>query len=421
MTRSRSARSARSTRPPTRPPTRRATRRPTRRARPAACLAVLLACVLPALLAPLALAGPAAARGRAPRSRAVCARPHRGFAHCDAVVRLDTGGHPLVSGAPRGLTPADVQGAYGLPGDGGGGRVVALVDAYDDPTAAADLATYRATFGLPACTEADGCLRIVGGDGSPRRPAAEVGWAQEISLDLDAVSAACPGCHILLVEARSSSTADLLAAEATALAAPGVVAVSNSWGGAEPAGALAAGGALARPGVLTVASSGDSGYGVEWPASAPTVVAVGGTSLTVDPAHRRVRETAWSGAGSGCATHAAKPAWQRDRSCPHRAVADVAAVADPATGFAVRDTFGQPGGGWEVVGGTSLAAPLVAAVHAVSGSGLDSPAGLYSPALARLDITTGSNGVCPSRVLCHAARGWDGPTGVGSPAGTAGW
>ncbi len=373
-----------------------------------------------------ALAAAASAGTRRPagprRARRVCGRPHRGYAHCDAVDRLDGGGHPLRSTAPTGLTPADVQGAYGLPVDGGTGRTVAVVDAFDDPTAEADLAAYRSAFALPACTTASGCLTVVGGDGTAHRPRPDVGWAEEISLDLDAVSAACPGCRLLLVEARSSAMADLLAAERTALGWPGVVAVSNSWGGSEPAGAAAASGAFAHPGVLVTVSSGDSGYGVEFPASASSVVAVGGTTLTVDASHRRVAETAWSGAGSGCSAAVPKPAWQRDVSCPRRAVADVAAVADPASGLAVRDTFGQPAGtGWAVVGGTSLSSPLIAAVHAAAGSTLDSPAALYATGVALHDVTSGRNGTCRPAVRCTAGPGWDGPTGLGTPDGTAGW
>jgi len=383
----------------------------------------LLSAVLLALLLQDAV-GTASAAGASGRhaNRAVCTRPRPGFAHCDAVVRLDGGGHPQLATAPGGLGPADLAGAYSLPAGGGEGRTVAVVDAYDDPHAAADLATYRATFGLPPCTVASGCLSIVAGNGSSQLPAANAGWAEETSLDLDAVSATCPGCRILLVEARSSAITDLLAAERTALAAPGVVAVSNSWGAGEPADADKLGAVFASPSVTVTVSTGDSGYGVEFPASAPAVVAVGGTTLTVGADHRRVAETAWSGAGSGCSAHAGKPGWQRDRSCPQRAVADAAAVADPDTGLAVYDTFGLPsGGGWLVVGGTSLAAPVIAGVHALGGATGSTAAGLYGAAAAVHDVTRGSNGHCANRVLCTAGPGWDGPTGVGSPDGTAGW
>lgn len=411
MSRTRSAR-----RPPRHP--RRPLARRTRCALPLLLVPLLLPLLMPLLAAPPAAAATGAAHRRG--SHAVCTRPHRGFAHCDAVLATD-GVRPLVSPTPAGLTPADVQGAYGLPADGGAGRTVAIVDAYDDPAAAADLAVYRATFGLPPCGTGDGCLRVVGGDGTSRLPTPNAGWAEEESLDLDAVSAACPACRLLLVEARSSSIADLLAAERTALAAPGVVAVSNSWGGGEPAGA-ATETAFRSATVEVTASSGDSGYGVEFPASSADVLAVGGTSLTVGPDHRRVRETAWSLAGSGCSASVPKPGWQRDRSCTRRSVADVAADADPATGLAVYDSYGLAGGGgWLVVGGTSLAAPLVAAVHAVAGSTGSTVRQLYAGTAAVHDITTGHNGSCRARALCTSGPGWDGPTGVGSPDGPTGW
>ena len=355
------------------------------------------------------------------KRRRVCAHARKGHAHCDAVLRLTAQGRPLVTAAPVGYGPADLRGAYGLPAAGGAGRTVAIVDAFDDPHAEADLASYRTTFGLPACGTGDGCLTIVGQDGSATLPARDAGWAQETSLDLDMVSAVCPDCRILLVEARSSSLADLAAATRTAAAGPGVVAVSNSYGGSESASVRSVAGAWSKPGVWIVASSGDSGYGVEFPASAPDVIAVGGTTLVVDADHRRVSETAWSGSGSGCSTRFAKPVWQHDR-CVMRSVADVAAVADPDTGLAVRDTFDVPGGGWLVVGGTSAAAPIIAALHGLAGGGGDTAASLYRSGAAIADVTVGTNGRCRSVVvLCRAGRGWDGPTGVGAPSGLAGF
>jgi subtilase family serine protease len=359
-------------------------------------------------------------------TRGVCTKPHKHFAGCNAVQLLDAGGHPLITAAPQGLGPADLLGAYGLPAagsalDAGAGRVVALVDAYDDPHAAADLAVYRAHYGLPPAD-----LTIVAGSGSGPLPAPNSGWAEETSLDLDAVSAVCASCSIVLVEAATSSIRDLLIAERTAVHLPGVVSVSNSWGGSEPSNVTALDPVFTSPGVFVTASSGDDGYGVEFPAAAPDVVAVGGTSLTVLPGHLYGGETAWSGAGSGCSVFAAKTLWQTaggvtSTACTHRAVADAAAVADPETGLSVYDSYGQRATGWFVVGGTSLASPIIAAVHALSGSTRSTAASLYAAGTAVHDITHGTNGTCRHKVLCTAGKGWDGPTGVGSPAGLAGW
>ena len=374
------------------------------------------------LLAAVSVAGPGASPASAAasrthhRSRAVCTKPIRHFAGCNAVALVDGFGHPLISASPQGLAPADLQGAYGLPSAGGAGRTVAIVDAYDDPHAAADLAVYRAHYGLPATT-----LTKVGQMGGSVLPAANSGWAEEESLDLDAVSAVCPGCSIALVEATSSSIGDLLTAERTATHLSGVVAVSNSWGGGEPSNVTALDGVFAVPGVMVTASTGDDGFGVEFPAASPSVVAVGGTALTVGPGHSYGGETAWSGAGSGCASIALKPVWQSTSSCAHRAVADVSAVADPNTGLAIYDSYGQRSTGWLTVGGTSLSSPIIAAVHGLSGSASSTAASLYAPGLAVHDVTAGSNGRCLHKVLCTSGQGWDGPTGVGSPAGVAGW
>ncbi len=355
------------------------------------------------------------------KRRRVCAHARKGHAHCDAVVRLTPNGHPLVTAAPAGYGPADLRGAYDLPSVGGAGRTGAIVDAFDDPHAAADLATYRSTFALPACGTGDGCLTIVGQDGSSALPPRDAGWAQETSLDLDMVSAVCPDCRILLVEATSSSLLDLATAARTAAAWPGVVAVSNSYGGSESASVRDVASAWSHAGVWMVASSGDNGYGVEFPASAPDVIAVGGTTLVVDAAHQRVSEKAWSGSGSGCSRQFGKPAWQHD-GCAKRSVADVAAVADPDTGLAVRDTYAVPGGGWLVVGGTSAAAPIIAALHALAGGTGDTAASLYRSDAAIFDVSVGTNGRCRTmKVLCRAGRGWDGPTGVGAPSGLAGF
>ncbi|GAA4200406.1 S53 family peptidase [Actinocatenispora rupis] len=345
---------------------------------------------------------------------------------------------PKTTGSPTssGLTPAQLVKAYGLAGTNGNGRTVAIVDSNDAPTAEADLGAYRKAYGLPACTTANGCFKKVNqkGAASPL-PAADYGWAEEISLDLDMVSAVCPTCHILLVEADGPTTEDLGAAENTAANTPGVVAISNSWGGSEDDTTLPADKYFDHPGIAITASSGDSGYGVLWPAASNHVTAVGGTSLKADSSARGYSETAWSGAGSGCSVQESKPSWQKDTGCGKRSIADVSAVADPTTGVAVYDTYNSCGGGplcdvllglglaqgadgWVQVGGTSASSPIIASVYALAGNTASiDPSYPYSHASSLNDVTSGSNGKC-GNYLCTAGKGYDGPTGLGTPKGT---
>lgn len=323
--------------------------------------------------------------------------------------------------APSGLGPADLAAAYKL-GAGGAGATVAIVDAFDDPNAEADLAVYRSTFGLPACTTANGCFRKVNqtGTASPL-PKSDTGWAGEISLDVDMVSAACPSCHILLVEAGSADDDSLFIAinEAVTL---GAKYVSNSWGGPEDRTQTGIDTTyLNHPGVAITFSSGDSGTGSSFPATSQFVTAVGGTSLTRSAGSARGwTETAWRSAGSGCSAFEVKPVWQTvSTTCAKRAESDVSAVADPATGVAVYQTFGASG--WAVYGGTSASAPIIAAVYALAGTpgATDYPATYpYAHAGALFDVTSGKNGSCAGPV-CVAGAGWDGPTGLGSPNGVA--
>jgi subtilase family serine protease len=358
------------------------------------------------------------------RSCAAATHDHEAAAWCDAV-RV-TGGRvaarasvPAPLSAPSGYGPADLRGAYGIPADGGAGTTVALIDAYDDPNAEADLAVYRSTFGLPACTVANGCFRKVSQTGSATAlPPADAGWAEEESLDVDMVSAIAPNAHILLVEATSATMANLGAAENEAVAL-GARFLSNSWGTTEsPQDAQYDAEYFDHPGVVITASSGDAGYGVEYPASSPYVIAAGGTSLAKSSTSKRGwTETAWSGSGSGCSGEP-KPSWQKDTGCAGRTVVDLSAVADPATGVAVYDTYGGDTG-WEVFGGTSAAAPILAAIFADAGTPApgSSPASFpYAHPGALNDITSGSDGSCGS-YLCTAGPGYDGPTGLGTPNG----
>jgi len=347
---------------------------------------------------------------------------------------------PAITKGPVGLGPTQIQSAYKLAGLNAAGRTVAIVDAYDDPKAEADLGTYRSAYGLSTCTTANGCFRKVNQNGAASPlPKGDYGWAEEISLDLDAVSAACPSCHILLVEANSPTDTDLMTAVDTAVRL-GAVAVSNSYGGAEDATELTSDAHLNHPGVAITVSSGDSGYGVEWPAASQYVTAVGGTSLKAATNARGWTETAWSGAGSGCSAYEPKPSWQHDTGCAKRTVTDVSAVADPNTGLGVYDTYNSCGtssfcdtmlslglaqglDGWAQVGGTSLSSPLIASVYALAGNTASITYGSYPYAHtgALFDVTSGSNGSCGGTYLCTATTGYDGPTGLGTPNGTGGF
>jgi hypothetical protein len=349
---------------------------------------------------------------------------------------------PQIMSGPTGLGPSQIQSAYKLSGLNAGGRTVALVDAYNDPKAASDLATFRKAYGLPACTTANGCFSQVNETGATSPlPSGDYGWAEEESLDLDAVSSACPTCHIALVEANSASTSDLAAAENAAAKIPGVAAISNSYGGSEASSERSTDSAYDHPGIAVTVSSGDSGYGVEYPAAWQYVTAVGGTTLSQASNARGWTETAWSDAGSGCSAYEPKPAWQTDTGCSHRTVADVSADADPNSGLGVYDTYNSCGSssfcdylielgivqgldGWAQVGGTSLSSPLIASTYALAGNTASiTPGYPYSHTSALFDVTSGSNSTtgCSPSYLCTAGAGYDGPTGLGTPDGTGGF
>jgi subtilase family serine protease len=346
----------------------------------------------------------------------VCPRANPGYAACMSKVSyyVDKNGKPVPNVTPSGYGPADLQSAYGLAGATSGAKTVAIVDAYDDPTAEADLGVYRSQFGLSACTTANGCFRKVGQNGGPP-PRTNASWAQEISLDVDMVSAICPDCHILLVEAKSNSFANLATAVGYA-ASQGVIAISNSYGGSDSTN-ISQYESAAAGGIAVTASSGDAGFGVESPASFTHVVGVGGTHLT--HSGTTWSETAWSGAGSGCSTINANPGWQTGTQCSKKAIADVSAVADPATGVAVYDSTPYQGrSGWLVFGGTSVSSPIIASVYALAHN-FGTYAGQYTwgHTSGLHDVTSGSNGTCSPSLWCTAGVGWDGPTGLGTPNG----
>ena len=339
----------------------------------------------------------------------------------------------LASGVSRGgFYPCDLQSAYSLAGSSasnGSGQTIGIVDAFDDPNAEADLAVYRSAFGLAPCTSGNGCFKKRAQDGSTNYPVADAGWAGEIALDLDMASAICPNCKILLVEANSNANSALYAAENEAVVL-GATEISNSWGGLELNDPTLSEPFFNHPGIPITVSSGDDGYGVQYPASSQFVTAVGGTNLSAASNARGWTETVWgsslggtgSGAGSGCSSFITKPAWQKDTGCTKRMVADVSADADPNTGVWTYNTYQTFG--WGIWGGTSAAAPIIAGVYAISGNASTVVYGSY-PYLhsgSLNDITSGTNGTCDASTpyYCNAEVGYDGPTGLGTPSGASG-
>jgi subtilase family serine protease len=359
--------------------------------------------------------GTARAHAAAPAIRPVCGAVRLGHARCFSWVKGNA--VPLAS-TPSGYGAADLQSAYALPSaSAGSGQTVAIVDAFDDPTAEQDLGDYRSNYGLPPCTTANGCFRKVNENGGTLpMPPVNPDWGLEISLDLDMVSAVCPNCHILLVEATTNLTSDLYTGVDTA-ARLGANAISNSYGGGESSSETADDVHFNHPGVAITASSGDDGYGVSYPAASRYVTAVGGTSLS-HGGSRGWTEAAWSGAGSGCSAYEAKPSWQTDSGCKKRSVADVSAVADPDTGVAVLYS-----GLWFTVGGTSASSPIIASTYALAGNASSVTAGSYpySHTSGLFDVVSGSNGTCSPAYLCTGVAGYDGPTGLGTPNGATGF
>jgi len=364
---------------------------------------------------------------------AACATVVVGKAACMALVRTDvkahtqSAAHPDAAPSGDGYGPSNLQSAYNLPSStAGSGETVAVVDAYNDPDASSDLATYRSAWGLPAC--GSGCFSVVNEEGetSPLPSnAGSNGWDVEESLDVDMVSAICPNCHIILVEANSASNADLGTAVNAAVSL-GAKFVSNSYGGDESSEDTTYDTEYYQhAGVAVTASAGDDGYGVEYPAASQYVTAVGGTSLSTASNSRGWTETVWGsssggeGTGSGCSKDDPKPSWQTDTGCTKRTNNDVSAVADPNTGVAVYDSYSE--GGWLEVGGTSASSPIIASVFALAGTpaaGTYPSSYPYSHTSNLYDVTSGANGTCSPAYLCTGEVGYDGPTGLGTPDGT---
>lgn len=416
-----------------------------------ASVTAVIMTVSAATVTPAATAAPRVPSAAQHPAQLVCGPTSPGKATCLSIRRTDITAHlglfrrgVTAQAAPSGYGPADLQSAYNLPSaTAGGGTTVAVVDAYNDPSIASDLSAYRSQYGLPACTVASGCFQVINqnGQASPPPPdAAGTGWDVEESLDVDMVSAACPNCSIILVEANSDNNTDMYAAEDAAVNL-GAKFVSDSWASCEYSGETSDDQYFNHPGVVITAASGDWGYldqapptscdTPSYPAISQYVTAVGGTSLVRDPSvSRGWAETVWGsssageGTGSGCSGYEPQPSWQAGvaSGCANRTDNDVSAVADPGTGVAVYDSY--TGGGWGEVGGTSVAAPVIASAYALAGlpaSGsypASYPYTHYTTDPSEFnDVTSGADGTCTPAVLCTAGPGWDGPTGLGTPAG----
>ncbi len=453
-----------------------------------------------ALLCALALlAAPAFGASGYARVRHACGRPAPGEATCFALVRVrvpaskaaQPGVRPLAArpaaapeGPAGGLTPADLASAYGFdPSATGTGQTIGIIDAFDDPNIEGDLEKFDAEYKLPACTTANGCFKKVGQSGSASElPAADTkGWSVEISLDVEMAHSACQKCHILLVEAENAQR--LMLARATKKAEElGATIVSNSYGApelsSEPSAAETA--PYNDPGVVVAAATGDFGY--DWwdgplpdpespnvPASLPSVVSVGGTTLSLNAKAERTSEKVWNGngplneaeseegaTGGGCSKFFTAQPWQQNVAgfsatgcATKRLSADVAADADPFTGLDIFDSYdcGEACAPvseevhWLTIGGTSLSTPLVSGLYGLAGGAqsVKYPALILYSHLGDgsvFDVTEGGNGYCDDggaacganalfgervdcegTTACNAATGYDGPSGVGAPKG----
>lgn len=342
-----------------------------------------------------------------------------------AVNRAMAAGVPV---KPAGWGARAIESAYRLPVSKNPHQTVAVVDAFRAPNLASYLNTYRKQYGLPPCTSESGCLRIVNQKGAAKplpQSGVPFGWALETALDVEMVSAACPACRILVVEANSPSDADLAAAENTAVRL-GAPVISNSYGQRESGSPMRFAKAYEHPGHTIVVSSGDFGFGgANFPAVLGAVTAVGGTELARASTKRGWTERVWNADGgasaSGCSAYFAKPAWQHGAHCAMRTTTDVSAVSANVAAYS------KDFGGWVTVAGTSISAPLIAGVYGLAGNAAKIKPGYeYSHARWLYDVTAGNNDVvsgtgaqCGGDYLCVAKKGYDAPTGLGTPHGTA--
>ena len=366
------------------------------------------------------------------QNKKVCGIATENNAACEARVVVDSKGKAKATELPaNGYGPTQFLGAYNLTGFSSSTQplVIAIVDAYDDPTIATDLDTYSSTYGIPQLPACDGpiasstvaCFQKSDQNGGTNYPATvNSSWALETSLDVEIAHAICQDCSIMLVEADTSFLPDLLTAIDTAVANNALV-VSGSWGANEFSSETDYDSHFQKTGVAFTFSGGDNGYRTTYPAASQYVTAVGGTTLALD-GNSYLSESAWNGTGSGCSLYEPKPAWQTDADCANRTMNDVSADADPGSGAAIYDSTPYTGtSGWFEVGGTSLSSPLIAGVYALQGvsSGIaaNSLPYVYGNIYNLNDVAEGSNGSCGGSYLCTAVLGYDGPTGLGTPAG----
>ncbi len=386
-----------------------------------------------------AVAPAAVAAGRAGGARTVTT-PLR----VKVLGRLPDGQPRLTASSPSGLSPSAVQSVYNLSGlignsGAGAGQTIALVDAYNDPSALSDLNTWNATYGYPklktctSLTQTGPCFEQVYAQGS--KPSTNSGWALEESLDIEWAHAEAPDAKIVLVEAASASDANLFGAVGYANSL-GATEVSMSWGGSEFSGETSYDSYLQHTGTLYTASAGDSGHGAEYPAASPNVIAVGGTTLNGCSGTSCAgfsSETAWSSSGGGVSAYEGIPAFQSGYTGPvygstsisaltagMRGIPDVSFDANPNTGVSVYDSTKYKGqSGWFTLGGTSVGAPdwagILAAGAAAGKTALQGSAAIYGGGYSTnlRDITSGTNGSCGTD--CTAGGGYDLVTGLGSP------
>jgi subtilase family serine protease len=325
---------------------------------------------------------------------------------------------------PTGWGPQSLAAAYKLPTEASSDQTVAITIAFNTPKLEQYLAVYRKHYGLPPCTTANGCFSKVNQHGlaSPLpQSGVHTGWDLEATLDVSMISAACPHCKILVVEANDDQVVSLAAAENTA-ARLGADVISNSYGSRETGfftQTLAK--AYDHPHHTIVVSSGDFGFdAANFPADLATVTAVGGTKLRHASNNRGWTESVWQhgfgASGSGCSAYVAKPTWQHDPHCPGRTVADISAVA---TNIPI---YNKDYRGWVTVAGTSISAPLIAGIYGLAGNASTLlPGSVYQHQANLFDVTTGNNIVfqaCGDDYLCNAKKGYDAPTGLGTPDGT---
>ena len=352
------------------------------------------------LLLVLGFAGPAAV---------VASSSHEHYANHPLHVK------PNASSSPTGLSPTTIKGVYSFPTSltAGAGKAIAIVDAYDDPRAEADLGVFSSQYGLPACTTANGCFSKVNQTGESSYPRTNAGWALEISLDIQWAHAIAPGARILLVEATTNSFTDLLTAEDYAKAHAQYV--SNSWGANEFSGETSYDSHFLQSGVSFFASSGDSGLPASYPSSSRNVISVGGTTLHLDLSQSDPGfETGWSGSGGGCSQYKSATSAQAgfatfgQVNCgSSRGTPDLSLDADPNSGVSVYDSTRYQGQkGWWQVGGTSASSPMIAARAAVAGAVVNSSY-VYGNSITYRDITSGNNGA-------SCLDGYDLVTGRGS-------